>query len=1121
MLRKLGSLSSSVTWSHASSDIQPAHGLAGCCDLSNTWPPHLEGEEQLVHLEECPARRPVDEEGVVFVERLEPLLQVVRLGRLVERLVEQADVGVERELVHRVDPRQVRQQKVEDGRTVCARPVALPRGVDLLLGLLGHCQLRLHLVGGGLGRLQREDQLLVVQQRARRLGEHAEDGVLELDQLALARGHRDHQVILLHLELGPLLAHDDAEQLVLEALLLDAKVDQARLGRDLGRVVRVGQLGGQVEAEVRVVVHLFVAQPYDLPVAYLDHCARHDGLQRRVELLLDLLHQHRLAKGDGVLEGAQIVGLLERHHLEPVGLLHVADPLVGLLLRVNHQRPAGAARDGDAILGREGVGRQALDVPVAHVLRVGQKIAKVKVFRAGDREPADGLGPVVREQHLPVVGIERPAVREEGGGQQAVAHQVGQRVIQRADGHLPPRPLATQAIDELGGPREHHLEVLRLLLQLLLVVDVGGVLVAQRRHPVRDLLDLGLRFSQLGLLGRQRLHRGVELGPLGCHLLGDAAVNLHRADPHAQRLGRLGHVADHLGVKLGQLGDGVGQPVLVKRDQLHQKVGVAQLPLGLGPFGLRLAQDHHRLQHHLDRRRWLGVGLDLGHVLLVEQLQRGLRRLKCWERLVEVALGVVGDLARLDLVLHNLLRLDVDLLFLLVDDALLLHDDHQHLLAFDRRLGHNLLLLLELDRHLGHLHRRVRQLLQAVLQLVGRVTHLLALLDQQLAIALDQLQIVLLLDPHVLQKLERNLLERVGRPVGEPVDGGARDERREHAHIVAVRLADGRHAEHNVQVRAGALNKELPHRVVGRRPAGLLDVGSDGLTNRAGLVGRVQTRHLASREHAVDVLEKRVVDDLRVIEEEDGVKLLQPRQVVHLLQVLAEELRLVPPHHLDGEDLELGDIRRQPGQRLPAGAADADEHGMPVRHAEDALDAANVADGVGEADQVHPLRARLHVVVFELLLHKLLQAVRVGHLLVRRFGALGRRDRHEVAELRHDAVLEEGRQLDAKGGDGAVVDNGCESRMVGLVGQAVAKDAVALVAPQPDDGVLGVVRDLLRLHHALHHPRDVAQVEGVVRLVRGGQQVGTHLQVDFVGCAHYQVAGRLDILAKVDQVRID
>mmetsp|Transcript_2367 Transcript_2367/g.7837 ORF Transcript_2367/g.7837 Transcript_2367/m.7837 type:complete len:1218 (-) Transcript_2367:3636-7289(-) len=168
---------------------------------------------------------------------------------------------------------------------------------------------------------------------------------------------------------------------------------------------------------------------------------------------------------------------------------------------------------------------------------------------------------------------------------------------------------------------------------------------------------------------------------------------------------------------------------------------------------------------------------------------------------------------------------------------------------------------------------------------------------------------------------------------------------------------------------------------------------------------------------------------------------------------------------------------------------------MPVRHAEDALDAANVADGVGEADQVHPLRARLHVVVFELLLHKLLQAVRVGHLLVRRFGALGRRDRHEVAELRHDAVLEEGRQLDAKGGDGAVVDNGCESRMVGLVGQAVAKDAVALVAPQPDDGVLGVVRDLLRLHHALHHPRDVAQVEGVVRFGRDGLKVAQHSQV--------------------------
>eukprot|EP00964_Phaeocystis_antarctica_P137993 scaffold102624_cov36-Phaeocystis_antarctica.AAC.1 len=40
------------------------------------------------------------------------------------------------------------------------------------------------------------------------------------------------------------------------------------------------------------------------------------------------------------------------------------------------------------------------------------------------------------------------------------------------------------------------------------------------------------------------------------------------------------------------------------------------------------------------------------------------------------------------------------------------------------------------------------------------------------------------LDLHLLEELGRHLLERVRGPVAEPVDGGARDERGEHAHLV-------------------------------------------------------------------------------------------------------------------------------------------------------------------------------------------------------------------------------------------------------------------------------------------------------------------------------------------------
>ena len=43
----------------------------------------------------------------------------------------------------------------------------------------------------------------------------------------------------------------------------DAKVDERRLRRDLGLVVRVGELGGEVEAEPWVVLDLGVADLHD------------------------------------------------------------------------------------------------------------------------------------------------------------------------------------------------------------------------------------------------------------------------------------------------------------------------------------------------------------------------------------------------------------------------------------------------------------------------------------------------------------------------------------------------------------------------------------------------------------------------------------------------------------------------------------------------------------------------------------------------------------------------------------------------------------------------------------------------------------------------------------------
>ena len=50
--------------------------------------------------------------------------------------------------------------------------------------------------------------------------------------------------------ISPLLGHHDAQQLVLQAVWRDHEVEQSHLGGELGQVVRVAQLGRDVETEV-------------------------------------------------------------------------------------------------------------------------------------------------------------------------------------------------------------------------------------------------------------------------------------------------------------------------------------------------------------------------------------------------------------------------------------------------------------------------------------------------------------------------------------------------------------------------------------------------------------------------------------------------------------------------------------------------------------------------------------------------------------------------------------------------------------------------------------------------------------------------------------------------------
>jgi hypothetical protein len=87
---------------------------------------------------------------------------------------------------------------------------------------------------------------------------------------------------------------------------------------------------------------------------------------------------------EGCCEGKKVErgkGEREERPSYPV-FLHVLDPLNGLSLRIDHERPAIASGHDHAILSGETVRGKALDVPVSNRSRLPQEGGKGEVWRA-------------------------------------------------------------------------------------------------------------------------------------------------------------------------------------------------------------------------------------------------------------------------------------------------------------------------------------------------------------------------------------------------------------------------------------------------------------------------------------------------------------------------------------------------------------------------------------------------------------------------------------------------------------------------------------------------------------------------------------------------------------------
>eukprot|EP00976_Prorocentrum_cordatum_P073780 1181260-Prorocentrum_minimum.AAC.3 len=111
---------------------------------------------------------------------------------------------------------------------------------------------------------------LVVQDVALGLLQQLQNLVLQVLQLLLVRRQAADQTVLGLLKVEALLADQIPQQLVLQPLGGDGEVDHRHLDAHLRQVVRVGQLGGYVELEVLVIVHVAVPDPHHHAVALLE-----------------------------------------------------------------------------------------------------------------------------------------------------------------------------------------------------------------------------------------------------------------------------------------------------------------------------------------------------------------------------------------------------------------------------------------------------------------------------------------------------------------------------------------------------------------------------------------------------------------------------------------------------------------------------------------------------------------------------------------------------------------------------------------------------------------------------------------------------------------------------------
>lgn len=259
------------------------------------------------------------------------------------------------------------------------------------------------------------------------------------------------------------------------------------------------------------------------------------------------------------------------------------------------------------------------------------------------------------------------------------------------------------------------------------------------------------------------------------------------------------------------------------------------------------------------------------------------------------------------------------------------------------------------------------------------------------------------------------------------------------------------------------------------------------------LIGWEDVGHLACVKDVVDILEEALLFDTVIGEDESRSFALSAHFAEQNLQVFAELDLRVNLLDLNLEDLHVGHLGSESGERLATRATDTDQESVTARLHQDSPDPQQVLNGEVEKHQVHDVVSHL-VVTVKVLPCCLNLLLLVKDFLIRAFSNTERREdvsEHVSTELIKCLdlsvtglvqMLEEKIEVCTERDFDSIRDSGQHPHAIFIADQTIAENASGFVSPKAHQ-LIGLLDLLLGCEtQTIDDLGEVTQIESVVRL---------------------------------------